>query len=152
MHIPKTGGTSIHRFFDELGNSGHASPHMKAGEIKRYLGKQRWLHWFKAAFVRNPWDRAVSTFHWMKNHKKHPSFQSLDFEEWLIKTDLNKSPTSRKNVSQFNWFQGHLRKFNLIGRFETLQEDFHFLCRGYVGLSPCRFSMLHLRLYWNALH
>ena len=63
MHIPKTAGTAIHDLFGiEVRARG---PHIPAYAY-RWAGPAFFDHAFKFAVVRNPWDRVVSAFHFLK--------------------------------------------------------------------------------------
>ena len=73
IHIPKTGGTSIAEPDYEGGNGALAGylgeqDYAQAGHIRAVGLKQRigasWDQYFKFAFVRNPWDRLVSLYHY----------------------------------------------------------------------------------------
>tara|TARA_A100000164_G_scaffold339938_1_gene335377 strand:- start:228 stop:815 length:588 start_codon:yes stop_codon:yes gene_type:complete len=61
IHIPRTSGTSIESAFkfnmDKVGGK-----HLKASEIKRNIGNDKWNNYFKFSIVRNPWERFVSMY------------------------------------------------------------------------------------------
>jgi len=70
IHIPKCAGSSIHRALGVL----HAErslqvgkpkyhKHAKAAKVREVLGPA-WNECFKFAFIRNPWDLMVSSYHW----------------------------------------------------------------------------------------
>jgi hypothetical protein len=63
IHIPKTAGTTIHELFGiEVRERG---PHIPAYAY-RWASPAFFDHAFKFAVVRNPWDRMVSAFHFLK--------------------------------------------------------------------------------------
>jgi hypothetical protein len=83
IHIPKTGGTSIENFFngslihfDDLDTDRYIGfckkrkqwlQHSSFPEIKRHYKQNKDLSkYLSFAFVRNPWDRAVSSWLWSK--------------------------------------------------------------------------------------
>ncbi len=103
VHIPKTAGVSITHMImssiigrDTSGEIGQMSRELKLrfelrGPQKHKQGKffvrdgditqEQWNSYFKFALIRNPWDRAVSEFHWRHTlTKRRPS---KDFAEFL---------------------------------------------------------------------
>ena len=63
FHIPKTAGVAV---CDGLfGNRGPG--HMDVEIAKVVFGKWRFQSFFKFCFVRNPWDRLVSAFHYLRH-------------------------------------------------------------------------------------
>jgi len=62
VHIPKTGGVSISKSL--FGNL--AGGHMTIERYKIIFTKDEFDQYFKFTFVRNPWDRLVSAFTFLK--------------------------------------------------------------------------------------
>ena len=66
---------------------------MCAEEIKNYIGDDIWNEYFKFSVVRNPWDRAVSSWHWRNRSTSHNLVGYLradennpkSFMHWLLK-------------------------------------------------------------------
>jgi hypothetical protein len=100
---------------------------------------------FKFCFVRNPYDRAISLFHWFR---RNPGFTSVGsgstFRQFCNLLDARRiNPIGLYNVdglSQANpqacWVP---RGIDFIGRFENLEEDFLHVCKQ-LGLGPVRLS------------
>jgi hypothetical protein len=98
IHVPKAAGTSIARAIYGM-NVGHR----KAIDYCNVSAKEFNTH-FSFAFVRNPWDRAVSAYNFVKQSGTeyvqpipNATYQSEVFEsfdrfvlEWLVNADLSK--------------------------------------------------------------
>lgn len=114
VHIPKCAGTSVRKALKSAGVrldfEGPVRPehqvryaidekwlhHLPAPALKRILPENVWEEFFKFTFVRNPWDRLVSKYHFNKQvHATNPMFRirrpewsrALDnsgsFDEWI---------------------------------------------------------------------
>jgi hypothetical protein len=44
--------------------------HMPAAEVREKIGDDVWSSYFKFCFERNPWDRAISQYHWENRSKR----------------------------------------------------------------------------------
>ncbi|NDB30230.1 hypothetical protein EB155_09620, partial [archaeon] len=75
----------------------------------------------KFTFVRNPWDKIVSQYHYNR-HKF--GFKDSTFKEYVKAWD------SGKQISTFSSLNLHYidEELDFIGRFETLQQDFNIVC------------------------
>ncbi len=97
LHNPKTGGTTIEKVFDldvtrenlfTIGDVKYFSKHqcslqhLSYIELKRRIPSDIFDSYYKFTFVRNPWDRIVSTYCWDKREFK--TFEKfVDFVETL---------------------------------------------------------------------
>jgi hypothetical protein len=134
IHIPKTAGTSVAQAL--FGGSWHA-PYF---EYER-VNPRKFRQFFKFSFVRNPWDRVVSTYFFLKkggmnemdrrfaaeNLARCDSFAAF-VEFWL----------NEKNIWSWTHFKpqhyficdANLRVcMDFVGRTETLDADFHHICQ-----------------------
>jgi len=100
--------------------------HVGASTVKRCLPPERYDSYFKFAFVRNPWDRLVSRYHYLANtvsHRHNPTVKAMaDFSEYA------RWEMARANalIHQHNYLcdnEGELI-VDFVGRFESLHEDF----------------------------
>lgn len=128
IHIPKTGGTSIGK---ALGTDG---PHLTAAQLRGRLGRERWERKFKFAFVRNPWDKAVSSFHHAAFIERDSRFTALTFRDWLRLAYVERHPLyfdrPHTFAPQLHWIadiQNNLL-VDFVGRFENLRDDFRTIC------------------------
>jgi chondroitin 4-sulfotransferase 11 len=127
IHINKCGGTTIDELF-----SGKFQGHKKVFDYKK-LNPNEFDNYFKFTFVRNPWDRVVSFYHYQLKRKWdfYPFNETISFKEfvknWLIQmpkqTTLNTHPC-------YDWISDKDDNLlvDFIGRFENLQEDFNTVC------------------------
>ena len=99
IHIPKNAGTSIRNSFNINGYDKQVVskryPHSTCSEIKKYCGDEIWNSYYKFSFVRNPFDRLVSFYHFHKSDQyKHKIGRerafNQSFKEWVMNNnDVN---------------------------------------------------------------
>jgi len=91
---------------------------------------------FKFCFVRNPFDRSVSLFHYMKNagrihqNLSFKSFAHILYDKAFPSVGLyNRNGLSQCNP-QIDWIKDRDRKIfvDFIGRIENINEDFKKVC------------------------
>ena len=150
VHIPKTGGTSLALALEAramkddimLGDTpkaqrrrkrvkgittqGRLWKHSTLADIDGLLDPGRLESLFAFTLVRNPWDRAVSYYHWLQTQSfEHPAVglaQSLSFTEFatseLICTSFRQSPAA----SYMRRADG-VEQCNAFIRIENFDED-----------------------------
>jgi len=139
--VPKTGSRTIHNFFNEYIKDNN--------DIERIWTKEKYHqplneilleypvanNYFKFGFVRNPFDRMVSTFlDFTLNKSTHREF-AQDFDN-LFKTFpefiLNFSNTKWINEIHMQpavWYlYNGSQKVDYVGKFENLESDFSDAC------------------------
>ena len=135
IKINKTAGTSIQsclkELVDDLQQTGHRI-------LKDYDVNDR--SFFKFTFVRNPWDKMVSFYHYHRDRgfdllpgSKQPSFKEFittDMHKIEFTKPKGKSSRNFRMSNQLDWITDDNNKvaMDFIGRFETLQSDFNFIC------------------------
>ena len=130
VHIIKTGGESIEKFFQGR------KIHKFAKNYKKEVGNKKWNNYFKFTFVRNPWDKMVSQYFYIQKNKKGKynltfrefilAFQSCPESEYINEKGID----VRYNPIQLPWIlddNGNCL-VNYIGRFENFQQDFNIVC------------------------
>ncbi|MBM9514826.1 sulfotransferase family protein [Desulfogranum marinum] len=145
IHIPKTAGTSLWGIVNASQDNNKTDqlllsfkpddykfdpppPHLRASDYIKYdrVPKELFDSYFKFAFVRNPWDRLVSEYRY-RMHAHEYSFKEFLFEHFP-KPSWNDEYCHV--IPQYDFL--HDEKGNLlvdfVGRFETLQEDFFYVC------------------------
>ena len=152
VHIPKTGGTSIE---DVIWGSDHAArtpdmlwmggkdphyqhwvrgfgglQHMRAEQVREIVGAQTYDSYYSFAFVRNPWDRAVSQYLYARQYEEMRQVYQFDedtsFPGYLRVLLDGKRERNCHSFEQWRFIFGpdgnQLTDF--VGRFESLQTDF----------------------------
>lgn len=136
IHIPKNAGISVsYALFGSTGGS-----HRKLVDYQRILGKRIVKRYFKFSFVRNPWDRLVSTYFFLikggltERDQKWTEEHIAQYEDF---TDFVMNWLSIEHINDSLHFQEqHLFLTNhnneldvdFLGRFETLDQDFQSIC------------------------
>lgn len=151
IHIPKCAGESMEKSLGMFGlvngsawgnywgivNTNVALQHLTICEIELLLkqqedGQEIIDNYFKFAFVRNPWDRTVSEYHWYL--KRSPK---CSFDEWCegleSRIKLNTMISIYEighNIPQHKFIcdDGDNIKVDFCGRFENLESDFKKVC------------------------
>ena len=133
IHMPKTAGTSISRSFPYLGNNFMYDiyrPHRTAKDLQSqniHLEKM-----FTFTFVRNPYDRFVSFYHYFLDrvdkfalsNMVYKRLQDKDFSSFclFLPKFLHRYPAAYLFFRpQYLYIEGF--KPNFIGRYENLQKD-----------------------------
>lgn len=126
VHIPRTGGTSLQKFLSRCPNFTSIG-HNKITSVANPES------WFKIAFVRNPWERVISSFHaQIKSLKKKSVPYTGKHLEVLEKRDLSGYLTlvqegliihlANEQVYYISNDNGDLM-VDFIGRFELYEEE-----------------------------
>ncbi|MCX6722123.1 MAG: sulfotransferase family 2 domain-containing protein [Candidatus Staskawiczbacteria bacterium] len=129
IHVNKTGGSSIEKVLNL------ETRHITALEYKEKLGEDIFNSLFKFSFVRNPWDRVVSLYHYrvMTNQtglKDNP----IPFNEWVELTfklkDKRYYDKEKMFMPQVRWLSdGEKIIVDFICRFENIEKDFDYVCK-----------------------
>ena len=136
VHIPKCAGISISQsLFGEVSKA-----HRSIQEYKSIYPAKDFSEYFKFTFVRNPWDRLVSSFIFLRNggmniwDKKWASLNLLDFKDfdsfvhgWLRRENIT-SWFHFIPQYQYIYLKNGTIPLNFIGSYENLNDDFDYLC------------------------
>lgn len=145
VHIPKNAGESIETKLGIYGmrenplntlwgiHGKYVLQHLTASQMKRlFIADDVFNDYFKFAFVRNPWDKAVSEYHWYLRYGK-----PITFQDW-VRAMCNRLESSNDlhvleighNIPQYKFIYENDGKLlvDFVGRFEQLQHDFNSVC------------------------
>lgn len=135
VHIPKNAGLSV--CYTLFGNTGGS--HRKIVDYKKIFSPVTFKRYYKFTFVRNPWDRLVSTFFFLKNGgltekdrvwaQEHlEQFDSFDafVKGWLTEENINNSLHFQHQYGFLEDEKGTIA-VDFIGRFENIEEDFKII-------------------------
>lgn len=154
--VPKTGTTSLEKVlkpYDSFGCSGEdwAPPpvkHKPARQLRAELGEERWRSYFKFSFVRNPWERVVSQYFYLKSDIfRNPASP----HHRLCTAGLSFDAFIRKPIpvdSQTLYLSDETGKLlvDFVGYYENIEEDWQRICRQ-LGLS--RIVLPHMNQSWH---
>lgn len=132
IHVPKSAGRSVVRGLFDVKSVEHAP-----ASWYQQLDAGRFEQYFKFTFVRNPWDRAVSAYTYLRNGGSPASvedsqwadfvsgFSSFDafICEWLSAENAMRNALFTPQVVFLKDIFGCI-DMDFVGRFENLQADF----------------------------
>lgn len=136
IHIPKSAGTSVNQsiFGRNTGN------HTTIAEYQIAFSRKEFDSFFKFTFVRNPWDRLLSAFIYLKNGgrckkdyqwaEKHlfPYKNFNDFVmEWVSKRNVFKGIHFLPQYRFITTPKNFKPEVNFIGFFENIDNDYEYI-------------------------
>ncbi len=142
IHIPKTAGTSVsYSLFGRI-----TGTHTTIAEYQLAFKKREFDKFFKFTFIRNPWDRLLSSFIYLKNGGRNKGdyqwaqehLSSIkDFDDFVIKW------VNKKNINKWKHFIPQYRfittpqnittlkslnpDVDFIGFFENIKHDYEYV-------------------------
>ena len=136
IHIPKTAGTSVERAIFKTDH--WLVGHRKALDYVKF-DEEKFHSYFSFAFVRNPFDRIVSAFHYLKqgggntidkNFADEHLKDCLDFRSFILA--LKNDTFKEKILSWMHFVPQYIYVcdedknilVDFLGKFESLEEDF----------------------------
>lgn len=149
VHIPKTGGISITKLLGRYsvplrlltGDDYWTDIHGKYYHYIKRHGKEIWNTYYKFAFVRNPWSRLVSSFHYLDGggnnfFDKRLSDMYIKKYEGDFCRFVNDFVAADKIKYLFHMHPQHEFVYDCngrllldyVGKYENIQEDFNRIC------------------------
>lgn len=138
VHIPKCGGNSIK---EALGLEGH--DHRGIVEVNGDIS-----NYFKFTFVRNPWDRFVSGYEYLKQGGIRQMLPDTNWDDYF-ENRVNFYPSFKEFVKSKEWVSSGWLHFtpqydfinisnnicmDFIGKVENMQDDYDTICKA-IGLK-----------------
>ena len=139
LHIPKTAGSALLKHAFDSEHNGHYRP------VHYYdYSASKFLSYKKIAVVRNPWDRIVSAFHYLKQDVGGGKYALKFAQEWLGDIDkfedfiLRMQSDVKFRFAMLKW--DHFRPqwdfisyngvycVDLLGRYEDIDGFYSVLC------------------------
>ncbi|HED6184630.1 TPA: sulfotransferase family 2 domain-containing protein [Campylobacter coli] len=135
IHVPKVAGSSIERAIYQTDK--WLVGHVKASDYTKF-DKDKFDSYFSFGFVRNPYDRVVSAYHYLKNDSPDPCdikwgrlhINNLTFEEFILSLQDEEFKEEILSKNHFSFQYKYLCDKNMnilvnfIGKFEKLDNDF----------------------------
>lgn len=110
----------------ELARLGHG--HISAREIQPHLDAQQWRDYFKFGFVRNPFDRFVSTcFFLNRNDADFARTARAYMKDRLARPRFQQRVLVRPQYQQLRARDGRVA-LDFVGRYEDLQQSYDAIC------------------------
>lgn len=135
VHIPKTGGVAIQNtLFNSFGGG-----HYTIQNYQPILGQRLFNEYFKFSFVRNPWDRLLSAYCFLKRGGMNPfdaQFSETQLKQFDDFNDFVENWVNSENIKTFTHFKkqcdfllNNKNKIDLdfLGYYENLNQDFEVI-------------------------
>ena len=129
VRVAKTASSSIisklPRTFNLCEGWKYDCNHIPISHLKKNLNKNIFDTYFKFAFVRNPFERAVSIVQYVNKYNQNNGYSHFvsGFKDFYVNGFINQQEKS-KYSSQYDFIKG----CDFIGKYEKLQEDFNIIC------------------------
>jgi len=129
IHITKNGGHSMAKaIFEPL-----IEDAIYSADLDHLYCDDYYKDYFKFTFVRNPWDRMVSSW----SYKLSYFYKGKDFKDFLLNYawDENGAPTNKHWLDQHYHTHYKGNQFvDFIGKFENIYDDWDIVCQT-IGLK-----------------
>ena len=125
-----TAGLNLDKFYTN-------HPHPELSDVRKFVGENIWNSYFNFAIVRNPYDIAVSRYHWDLKGKKGINNTSVQgFKDWVKEGKLFPKDQSFLYTSDNSGVC-----LDFIGYYENLEEDITVICNK-IGINKLNLPKL----------
>lgn len=158
IHTPRTGGASLEKYLIKLFDDGKNIPgqgikrRTRHGNIDHAIEKIKSRkrdnnpdEYYKFAFVRDPWDRAVSYFHHDKQRIQRIKIgdsPELDFQRW-VREELLDMDLHRYYHSKPYLHQGGTLGVDKLYRYEQYYDHVNYIVTKFGKQLSYKFPKLH---------
>lgn len=154
VHVPKVAGTSMRQALRRSSFQPHKLPwnrllkkvnilsawpykshhafhkhHVRAYELRNEFSADVFDTYYTFGFVRNPWDRVVSLYNYIRRRPKHPHYSAVrtlpDFKAYVNYVAQNSYPAQ----AEFLCDDSNSLLVDFVGRYENLTTDFAAVCQ-----------------------
>ena len=151
VHVPKSAGSSIGEWLKVHKGASHSSEWYEHPKLEIMTTLPTWSF----AVVRNPWDRTVSFYHFLKNI--HEMYRNKDpypsFDNWVTNLENFKLTSTwwfTPATPQVEWTQD----VNLVLKYENLSTEFKQIQDMFESTAPLPNLMItqhnHYTTYYNS--
>lgn len=105
-----------------------ANGHMSVQEIRPYITDKVWNTYFKFCFVRNPWDRFVSTVFFKNEHVQKEDKYAFPLMKYTIDKETNNTSFFYQPQTTYLVNDAGNLAMDFIGRTENMQADYETIC------------------------
>lgn len=128
MKIPKVAGTSILRSVLEKEIEDISHKRRNEEQFNKWYAsttKEQLQQYFSFTFVRNPWDKMVSLYHYFRSKTS----SDISFRQFITEGKF-KCSKYHETISMHSLPQHHYLNFvnlSFIGKYESLEEDWKYV-------------------------
>jgi len=128
IHIPKSAGTSVLKMFNMSEKEGHIS-----WEKYKNLDENIYQNAYKFAIVRNPWDKFVSCYEYVKMDKSY--WHSIDGESIYGKHPDYDLTNKYDNFNDFVKFLSEIKEPHLPLKSVNWSYQYQWVCDNGIGVK-----------------